>query len=106
LQADRVEHPRGRLDDARSGMTFAFREEQPLRDDRAERRQIDDVRVLDAVAEAAARRDERVLEAQRADLDRDINQRLPLLHRGFLTKTRRSRRSGEAISLVRFAALV
>ena len=43
-------------------------EKQALRHDRAEGRQIDDVGVLDAVAEAAARGNQRVLEAERADL--------------------------------------
>ena len=76
LQADRVQHAGRRLDDARRGMSFALVEKQSLDGDAAERRQIDDVGVLDAVAEAAARRDERVLERQRADADGEIHSAL------------------------------
>ena len=65
LQADRVEHAGRRLDDARRRVAFALVEEQALDDDAAERREIDDVGVLDAVAEAAAGGDQRVL--QRSD---------------------------------------
>ena len=64
LQPDRVEHAGRRLDDARRRVPFALVEEQALDRDAAERREIDGVGVLDAVAEAAARGDERV--AQRA----------------------------------------
>ena len=67
LQADRVQHPGRRFDDARRRMSFALGEEQSLDGDAAERRQVDQVRVLDAVAEAAARRDERVLQLERAN---------------------------------------
>ena len=42
------------------GVPFALGEEQSLDRDAAERREIDDVGVLDAVAEAAARGDQRV----------------------------------------------
>src|SRR5581483_9779993 len=58
----------------RTPMPFALGEEQPLDDDAAERREIDRVGVLDAVAEAAARRDERVLQVQRSDRDGEIHQ--------------------------------
>jgi hypothetical protein len=60
LQADRVQHAGRGLDDARRRMPFTLGEEKPLHRDAAERREIDDVGVLDAVAEAAARRDERI----------------------------------------------
>ena len=73
LQADGVEHPRRRLDDARRRMSLALRQEQPLHGDAAERRQIDDVGVLDAVAEAAAGGDQRVGERQGADGDGKIH---------------------------------
>ncbi len=63
LQADGVEHARRRLDDPRRRMPFALGEEQALDRDAAERREIDDVAVLDAVAEAAAGGDQRVGEA-------------------------------------------
>ena len=66
--------PGRRLDDARRRMSFALGEEQALDGDAAERRQIDDVGVLDAVAEAAARGDQRVGERQRADLNGEIGQ--------------------------------
>jgi hypothetical protein len=48
--------------------TFARLEEKTLGDDGAKRRQIDDVRVFQAVAETAAGGDEGVLEAKRAYL--------------------------------------
>ena len=60
LQADGVQHARRRFDDARRRVPFALGEEQSLDRDAAERRQVDDVGVFDAVAEAAARRDERI----------------------------------------------
>ena len=50
-------------------------EEQSLDGDAAERREVDEVGVLDAVAEAAAGRDERVLERQRADANGEIHGR-------------------------------
>ena len=72
LQPDRVQHAGGRFDDARRRMALALGEEQSLRDDRAERREIDEFRVFDAVAEAAARRHQWILEGQRADADREV----------------------------------
>ena len=65
LQADGVQHAGGRLDDARRRVAFALGNEQPLHADAAERGQIDDVGVLEAVAEAAAGGDDRVPERQR-----------------------------------------
>jgi hypothetical protein len=44
LQADRVQHAGGRLDDARRRVAFALGEEQALDDDGAERREVDDAR--------------------------------------------------------------
>src|SRR5262249_17925044 len=73
LKADRVDHARRRLDDARRGMALALGEEQSLHRNAAERRQIDEVRVFDAVPEAAARRDDRVLEDERADRNGQIH---------------------------------
>ena len=57
---------------ALGGMPFALVQEQALHGDAAERRQIDQVGVLDAVAEAAAGRDQRVLQRQRADANGEI----------------------------------
>ena len=73
LEADGVEHAGRRLDDARRRMALALGEEQALDRDAAERREIDDVAVLDAVAEAAAGGDERVRQAERADGDREVH---------------------------------
>ena len=73
LQADRVQHAGRRFDDARRRVSFALGEEQSLDRDAAERRQVDDVGVLDAVAEAAARGDQRIGERQRSDLERKIH---------------------------------
>ena len=69
LQPDRVQHAGRCFDDSRRRMAFALGQEQSLDGDAAERRQVDDVGVLDAVAEAAAGRDERVLESERADVN-------------------------------------
>ncbi len=73
LQADRVQHAAGRFDDARRRMALALGEEQALDRDAAERREIDGVRVLDAVAEAARRRDERIRERERPDANGEIS---------------------------------
>ena len=64
LQADRVQQPRGRLDDARGGAAVAGLEVEALGDEPAEAREVEDALVLDAVAEGAGGRDQRVLEAQ------------------------------------------
>ena len=66
LQPDRVEHARRRFDDTRRRVAFALGKKESLDGDAAERRQIDEVGVLRAVAEAAAGGDERVFERQRA----------------------------------------
>ena len=55
LQADGVQHAGRRFDDARRRMALALVEEQALDGDAAERREVDGVGVLDAVAEAARR---------------------------------------------------
>ncbi len=73
LQSDRVQHAGRRLDDARRRMALALGEEQSLDRDAAERREIDDVAVLDAVAEAAAGGDERVREPERSDGNREVH---------------------------------
>ncbi len=73
LEPDRVEHPRGRLDDARRRMPLALAEEQALDGDSAERREVDHVAVLDAVAETAARGNHRIGQAQRSDGNREIH---------------------------------
>ena len=71
LQADRVQHARPASRRCRGGgCPSRSARNSPFDGDAAERRQIDDVGVLDAVAEAAARRDQRVLERQRADAER------------------------------------
>ncbi len=75
LQPDRVQHAGRRLDDALRRVPFARLEEEPLRHDGAERGQVDGVGVLDAVAEAAARRHERVHQPQGADRDGEIHLR-------------------------------
>ena len=72
LQADRVQHAGGRFDDPRRRMALALGEKQALDGDAAKRGEIDQVGVFDAVAEAAARRDERVLQRQRADGDGEV----------------------------------
>jgi hypothetical protein len=46
---------------------LALAEEQALDGDAAQRREVHEVGVLDAVAEAAARRNQRVLEGERSD---------------------------------------
>ena len=73
LQPDRVEHPRRRLDDALGWMSFARRQKQSLRNDAAELRQIHRVAVFDAVPEAAARGEQRILQPKRADGDGEID---------------------------------
>ena len=62
------------------GCPCALAEEETLDRHAAEQRQVDDAGVFDAVAEAAAGRDDRVGERQRADLDGEIhvNSRLPI----------------------------
>src|SRR5262249_52057981 len=73
LEPDRVQHARRRFDDPRRSVPLALREEQALDRDAAERGQIHDLGVLDAVPEASAGRDERVREPQRSDLQREIH---------------------------------
>ena len=73
LQADRVDHAGGRLDDPRGRVALALGEEEALGDDPAERREIDRLRVFDAVAEAAAGGDEGVGKLQRADANGEIH---------------------------------
>ena len=73
LQADRVQHARRGFDDAGRRVAFALRQEQSFDRNAAERREIDDVAVLDAVAEAPAGRDERIRESQRPDGDRQVH---------------------------------
>jgi hypothetical protein len=67
LQPDRIQHARGRLDDAFRRMALAFLEEEPFHRDGAECREVQRLCVLDAVAEAPAGRDERIRQRQRAD---------------------------------------
>ena len=74
LQPDGVEHARRRFDDARRGVSFALGQEQALHGDAAERGEIDDVGVLDAVAEAAAGGDQRIRERERPNLNGQIHQ--------------------------------
>ena len=55
------------------GVALALGQEQALDRDAAEGRQVDDVGVLDAVAEAPAGRDERVLQGEGTDLNGEIH---------------------------------
>ncbi len=77
LQPDRIQHARRGFHDPRRRVTFAFGEEEPFDGDRAERLQVHGVGVLDAVAEAAARGNQRVGEAERSDLKREIHRQCP-----------------------------
>ena len=54
LQADGIEHARRCFDDPRGRVALAFFQEQSLHHDGAKRREVDDIGVLEAVAEAAA----------------------------------------------------
>src|SRR5215510_10548758 len=54
-------------------MAFSLRQEQALDGDSTKRGQIDEVCVLDAVSETPARGNERILEQQGADRDREIH---------------------------------
>ena len=72
LETDGVDHPGRRLDDAGRRMALPLGEEQALDGDGSEGRQVNQVGVLDTVPEAAARGDERVLQREGADSDREI----------------------------------
>ena len=67
LEANRVQHARRRFDDAGRRMPFALGEKQTFDGDAAERREVDQFGVLGAVPETSARRDERILQRERAD---------------------------------------
>ena len=75
-------------------MAFALLEEQPLDDDAAERRQVDDPGVLDAVAETAARSDHGVFEVKGPDGDGEVHGQAEHDSENprFITKKRRIRR--------------
>ncbi len=77
LQADGVQHAGRRLDDARRGMTVSLGEEQALDRHAAERREVDGLGVFDAVAEAAGRRNERVLEVQGPEVNGQVAHQCP-----------------------------
>ena len=94
LQSDRVQHARRRLDDARRRMPFALVEEQALDRDAAERREVDGVGVLDAVAEAARRRDERVAQRSDADANGEVSQSSSVSRPSASQTTCRRRRPG------------
>src|SRR5437867_11446409 len=53
-------------------MSLALFQEETFDSNAAERREIDRVRILDAVAEASARRDHRVGEPKRSNLDGEV----------------------------------
>jgi hypothetical protein len=72
LQSDGVEHARRRLDDAGRGVALSLLEKQAFDGDAAEQGEIDRRGVLEAIAEAAGCGDHRVLECERADLNREI----------------------------------
>jgi hypothetical protein len=72
LKADGVEHPRRRLDDTLGGMAFAFLEKQTFYGNAAERGEVDGFGIFDAIAEAAAGRDQRIGEAQCSNLNGEI----------------------------------
>src|SRR5687768_1314837 len=67
LQPDRVEHAGRRFDDAGWCVAFARLEEQAFDRDAAERGEIDDVAVLEAVSETAAGGNQRVGKLEGAD---------------------------------------
>jgi len=69
LQADGVDHAGRRLDNARGRVALALGEEEALDADAPEGRQVGDVFILEAIAEAAAGRDERIRQLERADAD-------------------------------------
>src|SRR4030095_14255645 len=69
LQADRIEHAGGGFDDALGRVALARLEKETFDGDAAERREVDRLGVLAAVPKTSARRDQRVLERQRPDLD-------------------------------------
>src|SRR5207249_1120672 len=69
LQSNGVQHAGGRLDNPGCRVTFALGEEEAFHRDAAKRCQVDDIGVLDPVAEAAARGDEGVAKSEIADLN-------------------------------------
>src|SRR5262249_50450061 len=71
--ADRVRHACRGSTDAGRWMSFAWIEEQPFHRHAAKRGEVDDVCVFNAVPEAAAGRNQRVLERERSDLDREVH---------------------------------
>ena len=73
LQADRVHHPGRSLDDSRRRMSFALLEEQAFDGHAPERREVHEIGVLDAVAEASACGNERILQSQRTDLNGQVH---------------------------------
>src|ERR1019366_1593643 len=74
LKTDRVQHSRVRLADARGRVAVARTEREALHGDRAERREVEVMGELEAVAEGAGCRSDRVLQAQpakgRGEVDR------------------------------------
>ena len=74
LEADRVEHPARRLGDARRRVADPRPERGPLAADRAEPVDVDDLAVLDAVAERPRRDQDRVGEHEAAaEVDRQVD---------------------------------
>ena len=65
--------PGGRFDDPRRRMALTLGKKEALDCDAAERCQVDDIGVLDAVTKAAAGRNQRVLEGEGADLNGKIH---------------------------------
>jgi hypothetical protein len=67
LQTNRIQHPRRRFDDPRRRMSFTLSEEQTFDRNAAQRREIYNVGVLDAVSKAPACRNQRIGQRQRTD---------------------------------------
>ena len=67
-----VEHSGGSFDDPLRWMPLALGEKQALDRNAAQQRQVDDVRILDAIAETSAGRDNEIREPEGSDLDGEV----------------------------------
>ena len=81
LQPDGVEETRGGLRDAGGGVAVPRLHVEALGDEPAEPGEVEEVLVLDAVAEGARGRDQGVLEAEPGDLDREVHAPAPVAAR-------------------------
>ena len=109
LDADRVQHPGGRLDDARRRVPLAPRGRDALRDDAADPREVDDVRRFDPAAEGPRGDEDGILEGERPDRDLERASRRGPLRRGRRVRASRSakyrRSSGAPIVIIESARL-